>query len=265
MLRYIGKEYDGAPFQLFGRAHLCALVLVVLINLSFILVRNVPGPEIRVAIRYGLAAILILNELAWHLWNIKTGQWRVQTMLPLHLCSLFVLLSAVMLVTRSYRIYEFAFFLGIGGAVQALLTPDAGKYGFPHLRFFQVIISHAAIVSAAVYMTVVEGYRPYWSSLLHVLIGANLYMLLVGLINWRLGSNYLFIARKPDTPSMIDLLGPWPWYILSIEAFSFRGFPAPVPAICHPGLAVIRFCCGPAAVPVICLRDRSLKPLPWDG
>ena len=83
-----------------------------------------------------------------------------------------------------------------------------------------MIVSHAAIVSAAVYMTVVEGYRPYWTSLVHVLVGANLYMLLVGLINWRLGSNYLFIARKPDTPSLIDLLGPWPWYIGSIEAFA---------------------------------------------
>ena len=32
-----------------------------------------------------------------------------------------------------------------------------------------------------------------------------------------IGSNYLFIARKPDTASLIDVLGPWPWYILSIE------------------------------------------------
>jgi len=224
MLRYIGKDYDGAPFQLFGRAHLAALTLVALVIGSFFLVRLVPGQEIRTAIRFGLAAVLILNEMTWHVWNLKTGQWNVKTMLPLHLCSLFVILSAVMLVTRSYQIYEFAFFLGIGGAAQALLTPDAGKYGYPHLRFFQVIISHGAIVAAAAYMTVVEGYRPYWTSLLHVLVGANLYLLLVGLINWRLGSNYLFIAHKPETPSLIDLLGPWPWYILSIEVFSFVVF-----------------------------------------
>lgn len=36
--------------------------------------------------------------------------------------------------------------------------------------------------------------------------------------NALLGSNYMFIARKPDDPSLIDVLGPWPWYILSLEA-----------------------------------------------
>jgi uncharacterized membrane protein YwaF len=24
--------------------------------------------------------------------------------------------------------------------------------------------------------------------------------------------------HPPETPSLIDLLGPWPWYILSLEA-----------------------------------------------
>jgi hypothetical integral membrane protein (TIGR02206 family) len=122
-----------------------------------------------------------------------------------------------MLVTGSYTIYEFAYFLGIGAASQALLTPDAGIYGFPHFRFFQVIVSHGAIVTAAVYMTVVEGYRPYPQSLLRVAVWGNVYMAAIGVVNWALGSNYLFIAHKPETASLMDVLGPWPWYILSLE------------------------------------------------
>jgi len=161
---------------------------------------------------------LIVDELAWHGWNWATGQWTFQTMLPLHLCSVFVFLSAYMLITKSYPVYEYAYFLGIGGAIQALLTPDAGRYGFPHFRAFQVMISHGSIVTAAIFMTVVEGYRPTWRSLLRVAVGANLYMLAVGMLNWAIGSNYLFIARKPETASLMDLLGPWPWYILSLEA-----------------------------------------------
>jgi hypothetical integral membrane protein (TIGR02206 family) len=123
-----------------------------------------------------------------------------------------------MLITKSYRLYEFAYFLGIGGATQALLTPSLGIYGFPHFRFFQIFIAHGSIVTAAIYMTVIEQYRPYWTSLLHAVVGANLYMLLVGLVNALIGSNYMFIAHKPDTPSLLDVLGPWPWYILSAEA-----------------------------------------------
>jgi hypothetical integral membrane protein (TIGR02206 family) len=69
-------------------------------------------------------------------------------------------------------------------------------------------------------MSAVEGYRPTWRSIRKVLLGGNLYLLLVGLINWMLGSNYLFIAHKPETASLLDVLGPWPWYILVMEALA---------------------------------------------
>jgi len=45
----------------------------------------------------------------------------------------------------------------------------------------------------------------------------NIYMAAVGLVNWAIGSNYLFIAHKPETASLLDVLPPWPWYILYIE------------------------------------------------
>jgi hypothetical integral membrane protein (TIGR02206 family) len=125
-----------------------------------------------------------------------------------------------MLITGNDLIYEFSYFLGIAGATQALLTPDAGIYGFPHFRFLQSIISHGSIVTAAIYMTAVEGYRPYWRSLLRMAVWGNIYMVVIGLVNWVLGSNYLFIAHKPETASLIDVLGPWPWYILSLEALA---------------------------------------------
>lgn len=123
-----------------------------------------------------------------------------------------------MLVTKNYSIYEFCYFLGIGGALQALLTPDLGLYGFPHFRFFQTYISHGLIISAAIYMTVVEGFRPTWKSLLRVALWINVYMVVVFVINMLIGSNNLFVAHKPPTASLLDLLSPWPWYILWMEA-----------------------------------------------
>lgn len=215
---FFGKEFAGGPFVLFSPTHLVAISVIVLVNLSLLLLRRNPDERLRRAFRYGLAALLIIDELFWHLWNLTTGQWSIQTTLPLHLCSVFVFLSAIMLVTRSYRIYEFAYFLGIAGATQAILTPDLGIYDFPHFRYFQVFLSHGSIVTAAVYMTVVEGFRPTWGSFKRTLIWSNVYMLFVGIINVLIGSNYLYIAHKPETPSLIDMLGPWPWYLLSLEA-----------------------------------------------
>ncbi|KAA3662494.1 MAG: hypothetical protein DWQ04_13345, partial [Chloroflexi bacterium] len=51
------------------------------------------------------------------------------------------------------------------------------------------------------------------------------YMAFVGVVNWLLGSNYLFIARKPDTASLLDVLPAWPCYIpvLLLLAVLFLG------------------------------------------
>jgi len=45
-------------------------------------------------------------------------------------------------------------------------------------------------------------------------------MLVIFILNQVLGSNYLFIAHKPETASLMDMLGPWPWYILSLEVIA---------------------------------------------
>lgn len=223
MWQFWSKDWTGAPFVMFGPPHIIALILVVFANLSLVSLRRA-RPFARKRFRYGLATVLVVNECLWHLWNVTTGQWSVQTTLPLHICSILVWVCAFMLYTENYRLYEYVYFLGIGAATQALLTPDAGIYGFPHFRFFQTMISHGSIVVAAVYMTVVEGFRPYWMSIVRLAVAGNIYMAFVAVVNWLLGSNYMFIARKPDTPSLIDVLGPWPWYVLSLEAIAAAVF-----------------------------------------
>ncbi len=210
-------DHGCGPFVLFGPAHLAGLGLLLLAVTAVILLRRRFCPRSRRVFRYSLAGLLIVNEVSTHIWHTLVGQWTVQYMLPLHLCSVFSWLTAVMLLTRSYRIYEFAYFLGIGGALQALVTPHPG-FGFPHYRFFQSYFAHAPIVLGTVYMTVVEGYRPFPRSLLRVAAAIHLYMLPVFGLNLLLGSNYLFINRKPSEPTLLDYLGPWPWYILGMEA-----------------------------------------------
>jgi len=152
------------------------------------------------------------------------GTWNIQTMLPLHLCSLMVWFGALMLITKSYRVYEFMYLLGIGAAIQALLTPSIGIYGFPHFFFFQYFLSHGLVITSAIYMTVVEKFRPTWKSLLRVAIWTNIYVIIIYFVNRYLGSNYLMLNGKPTTPSLLDLLPPWPIYILYMEAIGIITF-----------------------------------------
>jgi hypothetical integral membrane protein (TIGR02206 family) len=217
MDQFFAKDFAGGEFAFMGVAHLIALLSIVLLN--FYLLRYKASNEAtRNKIRWTMAIMLWVNELGWHLWNASVGQWNIQTMIPLHVCSVLVWLGGVMLVTKNYTIYEFAYFMGIAGALQALLTPDLGTYGFPHYRFFQTFISHGLIVTSAIYMTTVEGFRPTWKSLGRVFVGMNIYMLIVFFINQAIGSNYMYVAHKPETASLLDVMPAWPWYILWLEA-----------------------------------------------
>jgi hypothetical integral membrane protein (TIGR02206 family) len=127
-------------------------------------------------------------------------------------------LTGFMLISKNYSIYEFVYFLGIGGALQGLLTPDVGIFGFPHYRYFQTFMSHGLLVGAGVYMTVVEGFRPTWKSIMRIFAVSNIYMVIVFFINLALGSNYLWINAKPPMASIMDLLPAWPFYIPWMEA-----------------------------------------------
>jgi hypothetical integral membrane protein (TIGR02206 family) len=216
MLDFFSESYNGPAFELFGITHLVALGTLVLLNVFLILFRN-SSEGTKAALRWMLALILVGNEITWHYWNYVYGKWTIQTMLPLHLCSLLVWTGAFMLVTKSYRIYEFMYFMGIAGAIQALATPGIGIYGFPHFVFFQYFLSHGLIITSAVYMTVVEGFRPTLKSLLRVFIWMNVYVVIIYFVNIAIGSNYLMINEKPSTPSLLDVLPEWPIYILYME------------------------------------------------
>lgn len=222
-LFFAGPNYSGPAFQLFGPAHLAALCALVILNL--LLIRFKGSPEsTRRKVRWTLAITLWLAEASWHAWNYFTGQWSVQWLLPLNVCSALIWLSGFMLIFKNYTIYEFAYLIGIGGAIQYLATPDLGIYGFPHFRFFQTFLSHGLLVTSAIYMTVVEGFRPTWKSLLRVAVFMNLYMVVIYFVNVALGSDYLFINSKPATTSILNLLPPWPYYIAYMELLGIVTF-----------------------------------------
>ncbi|HIN03237.1 MAG TPA: TIGR02206 family membrane protein, partial [Candidatus Marinimicrobia bacterium] len=48
-------------------------------------------------------------------------------------------------------------------------------------------------------------------------LALNGFLGLATIVNLVLDSNYFWICGKPPTASLLDYLGPWPWYILTAE------------------------------------------------
>ena len=222
---FAGQDYGGAPFELFSTSHVGAILALIVLNLFMVVsLGRTENEKVRKRFRYGLAALLIVQEISLNIWYAATGQWDIGRSLPLHLCGAAIVLSAIVLVNKSYALFEIAYFWGLAGAIQPILTPDIDIYGFPHYRFFQFFVSHGAIVTANIYMVFVEGFRPVPKSILKALVVTNAYALVMFGFNWLVDGNYLFICHKPETPSLLDLMGPWPWYLIPLELLAITFF-----------------------------------------
>ncbi|MXW65559.1 MAG: TIGR02206 family membrane protein [Gemmatimonadales bacterium] len=207
---------ERVSFDLFGPVHLATIGALAVVGICLIRAGLVADERGRRHLRLALGLTILLLLLARHIWKAASGLWTVEHDIPLHLCSAMALVTIYGLWTREPRVLRLMYFLGVAGAVQAVLTPDS-EFGAVHFTFFESLGSHGAVVIAGVWAVMVEGYRPTSRDPWIVFGLLNLYAAVVYPINRLLGSNYLYLIDKPPGPTILDFFPGWPWYILLIE------------------------------------------------
>lgn len=215
-----GDMVDAPPFELFSSPHLWALGAVVA---GCVLFPAVARGRLEMPVRRTLAALLVVHIMfkTW-LWIEVVGRsWN--TMLPLHLCDIADLLCVLFLLRASQHLYELVYFWGLAGTLQALITPDL-PWSFPHPTFVAFFFGHGIIIVVAVFATWRLEFRPRAMSIVRAFLALNLYALLITPINIALSANYLYLMAKPESATLIDHLGQWPWYILALEVLAFFSF-----------------------------------------
>ena len=200
-------------FEPFGLSHGLAAGLTLLGGVSLPwAVARFAAPRQQDLMRRALVACMAGYILGGPLVRAGLFDQPLGSHLPLHLCGASIIFGAAMLWFRSQRIYEFVYFWGTGGTTAALLTPDL-QNDFPHPLFLLFFVGHGLGFLGAMFATLVLGFRPRARSI-GIAFGATaLYAAAITPVNILLGSNYLYLMRKPSQPSPLDLLGPWPWYI----------------------------------------------------
>lgn len=202
-------------FQMWQASHLVTLGLILLFILSFYLSREKLIPYRR-PIRLTIGWALLLSRLSLDLWYITTKQWTAQSSLPLELCSIASIASGIMLLTKNRHLFEIFYFIGIGGAMQAVLTPDL-DFGFPQYRYLQFFIDHSLLLIAPLVMIWLYRYTLTIKSFLKSWMTLHFLAAFVFSINFLLDANYMFLRRKPIGGSLLDFLGPYPYYLFALE------------------------------------------------
>ncbi len=199
-------------FDLFGFEHNAGLVLLLLISVCAFACRRHLRGQLDLWIRRALASVLIASATGGWIYATSLG-YRV---IPLNLCDLALFAGVYGLLTLHRGACHLVYFWGLAGSLQALLTPDIG-IGFPSFRCVQFFISHAGIVVAAIYLAVSGRVKPSNLSLVRIWLVSNLYLVAVGCTNWVTGANFGYLSEKPSHPSLLDYMGDWPYYLISIE------------------------------------------------
>jgi hypothetical integral membrane protein (TIGR02206 family) len=150
----------------------------------------------------------------------KLVQFDIQNSIPLQLCDIAELIAAVALWTGWRWAFGVTYFWGLLLSSQALLTPDIGTArdgapDFPHHLFLTFFTLHVLVVWAAIYLTWGRRMRPRWSDFrLAVYLALTWVAVTLG-FNTLAGTNYGYLNGKPPTASALDLLGPWPLYVVA--------------------------------------------------
>jgi len=212
------------PFVLFGPDHLLALLAIAVVTLSLtLLVRRSPWGIVSVGARVGLALYLLLTAGLVFVIAARSGLFRLIELLPFHLCDMAILLAMVALLWRVQWVYEVLYFWALAGTLLAVFTPDV-TMGFPDPGFLSFFGIHAGVVASACVLTWGEGMRPRPGAAWTVFGITNAYAGLVGIVNFIAGTNFMYLNRKPSSPTLLDALGPWPWYLLVADVLALGLF-----------------------------------------
>jgi hypothetical integral membrane protein (TIGR02206 family) len=200
---------------LLSDAHIAAIAITVLAALLFAtLARRLPANRTTTLAR-GLALLLLAGFVTEQITYAARGEWSVELNLPLNLSDVVTFVAAAALWhPRRGVLTELAWFWGLTATLQAVLTPDL-HHTFPDVLYLTFFVTHGGAIVAAVMLVLGLRLVPRRAAIWRV-YGLTIACAAIAAAGCLItGGNYMYLRRKPSGGSILDALGPWPWYLLA--------------------------------------------------
>jgi hypothetical integral membrane protein (TIGR02206 family) len=212
-------------FHPWGPPHLTVIFLTI--GLPFLLaliVRRTKSRLLQRSICFAILALLLINYVIYLIVARDFGVTTWYRMLPLQLCDWAMGVIIVALWTGNRRWLEVAYFWGIGGTLQAIITPNL-RYGFPDLRFISFFVAHSGIIIGIVFLMLIYGFRPTGIGVLRTFAWTEVYFVVAFTVDLLTSENYGFLLHKPEAASLLSVLSDsLPLYLLEFHALAFLFF-----------------------------------------
>lgn len=214
---------SAPPFHLFGVDHLAALAGIAGLCALLVALRDrlSDAAKVRQGRILAVGVVAYIANSYYQTWRNGWLTWDYA--LPLHLCNVLVLLVLYTLLRPSGRAGELIYYWSAGGSLHALITPDLGR-GWPSWDYMQFFLGHGLLMVAMAHLVGVMRLYPEPGGVRRAFLALNVYVVLVGALDAAFDWNYGYLCWKPTGASLLDHLGPWPWYVVAGDLIALAGF-----------------------------------------
>jgi hypothetical integral membrane protein (TIGR02206 family) len=170
-------------------------------------------------------AVLLAWFLAYHVVVALQGSYALDSDLPLHLTDAVTLVAAIALWSPAALRFELTYFWGLTASLQAVLTPglDPDEH-FPSFFFWHYFITHSGVVVAAIFLAFGLGLTARSHAVPRMFAATAAWAAVAAAGNALTGGNYMFLSERPETASVLDYMGSWPWYIVGAALLALALF-----------------------------------------
>jgi hypothetical integral membrane protein (TIGR02206 family) len=172
-----------------------------------------------------LALTIVVAYVTEYVANAVQGTWSVRSNLPLQLTDAVTVVAVIALWRPRPLLVEIVYFWALTASLQAVVTPDLGQ-AFPSIFYFTYFATHIGVVIAACLLTFGLRMTPRPRAMWRVYAVTASFAACVGAADLITGANYMYLRHKPERSSLLDVMGPWPWYIVAGAAFGLVVFAA---------------------------------------
>ena len=206
----VGTEPE---FAIFTPAHFAPIALLLVALFMLYKFREpIRNSRHETNIRYILGFMLIICDMSFY-WRLAAAPWLSEgpiSSLPIGVCGWAVIFCSFMIIGKSQKLFDIAYFWLLSGSLFALLTPTPLTYCGPtRFRYYQFWLEHTLGYVAIFYMIFVHGFRPNIRSMIR---SYCVLWVMAGIATWVNimipGANYLYMARPESAPSVLDILPP---------------------------------------------------------
>lgn len=209
-----GSLFASGKFESYGTSHLAVLGIFAVGVVAVILVGSrLRGTAAEVGLRRTFAVAIVAVALPLQILQFIPSEWDLQTSLPLALCDFAWVFAVHALWTRNALSAAITYLWGITLTTQGIFTPDLSSE-FPELRFLMFWGMHLLIVWSAVLLVIGLRVLPTWRAYRITLVITAVWAVVTYAFNVIADTNYGYLNRLPKSASLLDLLGPWPLYVV---------------------------------------------------